>query len=142
MLEKFGGNGHLNWSEDMRTILGTGQVSIAASVEIGRRMARQRNRRSSRNKCTRDGAADNAALHEYILVLPAREPRSIVKGSCGNGPRSMAKIEEPIRSSNMMNQICATLRALQENDHNRRHGFAPSTGKMGRRGHLGSCHAD
>ena len=58
-------------------------------------------------------AVDNEVLHAYILVHTAGEPRSIGKGSWGNGFAAWRKLKNRFDPETEMNQIGATFRALR-----------------------------
>ena len=118
-IEKFGGTGYHNWSDDIRAILGTRQASIAA-VEMARTTSRHCLRRSSHTKRTRHGVSRQRSFACVRPATTAGEQRSIVKGSWGNGLEAWRKLENRLDPETDMNQTF------------RRHGFAPSIGKMGR----------
>ena len=63
-------------------------------------------------------AADNEALHAYILVLAAGEPRSIVTGSWGNGLEAWQHFKNRFDPETEMTQIGVGLRALNNRQRN------------------------
>ena len=93
-IEKFAGNGYHNWSDDMRPVLGTRQASIAATLKWAERRRDSAIDAAAVASAHVMEAVDNEALHAYILVYIAGEPRSIVKGCFSKGHEAWQKLSD------------------------------------------------
>ena len=128
-IEKFGGTGCHNWIDDIRAVLGTRQAGIATALKWAERRRDYATDAAAVSSAHSKEAADNEALHAYILVNTVGEPRSIVKGSWGNGLEALKK---QIRSRNGDEPDWRDVESLETNQNNRRQGFGCQHWKDGK----------
>ena len=110
--EKFAGNDYHSWNDDVKAILGTKQANIPKALRWAEKHWEHPIEVNDVELETEMEAEENEALHAYLMVNTHGEPRTIIKGSLGNGLEAWRRLKNRYDPETEMNQIGATIRAL------------------------------
>ena len=111
--DKFIGSGYHNWGDDVKAILGTKNVELPRALRWAERRQDDPIDGTDTEEFTDITMNENEALHAYLMLNTAGEPRTIVKGSLGNGLEAWRRLKNRYDPETEMNQIGATIRALK-----------------------------
>ena len=131
--DKFIGSGYHNWGDDVKAILGTKNVELPRALRWAERRQDDPIDGTDTEAFTDITTNENEALHAYLMLNTAGEPRTIVKGSLGNGLEAWRRLKNRYDPETEMNQIGATIRALKPPQGEPAQGLAAGIGEVGGR---------